>query len=96
MIDLKYWRIMGNGDHAKGLELEGLIAERIAHARKKHPVFAGSKEEALAVIGLEFDEFKKAVQSEGRVRQIDEALDVIATCIRFINAEFPGVLCAPE
>lgn len=63
------------------------IAERLAHAREKHPVFAEGAFHALGIIKDEFDELEHAVEHESRQRQVDEALDVIATCIRFVLGE---------
>ena len=66
------------------------ICERVKWARTKH---AGEWEGqgpyyALGVIGDEFAEFEHAVLSESVERQEDEALDVIATCIRFLAREY--------
>lgn len=64
------------------------LEQRIGEARAKHPNWQGSGPlYALAVIQGEQDELWKAVYSESEERQIDEALDVAATCIRFIMGE---------
>lgn len=63
------------------------LYERVREARKKHPFFARDEIHALDVIGDEFNELLHAIASEPRERQIDEALDVIATCFRFIAGE---------
>ena len=64
------------------------IYARLNHARTKHPVFAKDRLDAFAVIEDEFREFRDAVGMESPERQRDEALDVIATCVRFINEEW--------
>ena len=63
------------------------IAARVEHARKKHPLFAEGKFHALGVIESEFRELEYAIDHESEDRQRDEALDVIATCVRFLCGE---------
>lgn len=64
------------------------LAQRLGEARAKHPTWKGSGAlYALAVIQGEQDELWKAVYSESEERQIDEALDVAATCMRFVMGE---------
>lgn len=69
------------------LRLLGTIAGRVEEARLKHPVFAEGAFHALGVIESEFHELEYAVEHESEERQKDEALDVIATCIRFLCGE---------
>lgn len=78
----------GNGKINRGGIIAAQIAIRLKEARKKHPVFAESRRAALRVIEAEMQELVTAVWSESQERQIDEALDIIATAIRFINREF--------
>ena len=66
------------------------VSRRLDHARTKHPVFADNKEGAFDVIMDEVDELYEAIQNEAWERQVDEALDVIATCVRFIEGEICG------
>ena len=66
------------------------VSRRLDHARTQHPVFADNKEGAFDVIMDEVDELYEAIQNEVRERQIDEALDVIATCVRFIEGDICG------
>ena len=61
---------------------------RLGHARAKHPTFARNQYEACAVIDAEIQELKQAVGCESRQRQIDEALDVAATAMRFVMGEY--------
>ena len=67
-----------------------MLAQRLDHARREHPVFAFSKVEAVAVIRDEMDELVDAVASEGPARVIDEALDVAATAMRLVMGEVKG------
>ena len=64
------------------------VCERVRWARTKHERYANGKYEALGVVASEFLEFEHAVLSESVDRQEDEALDVIATCIRFLAREY--------
>lgn len=66
------------------------IVQRVAEAREKHPVFAEGAYNALGVIEGEFNEFQTAVFHESEERQQDEALDVMATCYRFLKGEHKG------
>lgn len=60
---------------------------RLGHARAKHPTFARNVYEAGEVIDAEMQELKQAIGCESRQRQIDEALDVAATAMRFVMGE---------
>lgn len=66
------------------------IARRVDEARQKHPLFAEGTYNALGVIEAEFRELEWAVEHESNDRQRDEALDVIATCFRFLCREHEG------
>ena len=68
----------------------GMLAARLEHARREHPVFATNTPEAVGVIGREWDELYDAVKSEGPARIIDEALDVAATAMRLVMGEVQG------
>ena len=75
---------IGDGDILHGIKLVNAIAERLRHARRKHGVFAEGAPHALGVIHAEYRELEQAVEhGEGRERERDEALDVIATAARF-------------
>jgi hypothetical protein len=63
------------------------LSLRLGEAREKHPTFARDMFEAYEVIADEVLELRHAIGGETRQRQIDEALDVAATCIRFILGE---------
>ncbi len=66
------------------------ICERVKWARTKHAgEWTGNgKYYALGVIADEMREFEHAVLNESTERQEDEALDVIATCVRFLAKEY--------
>lgn len=76
----------GGGDAGIGRDLLLSLARRVAYARAVHPRFGG-----MASVCGEFDELKLAFVGFGpagdnrRIRE--EALDVMATCIRLINLE---------
>lgn len=63
------------------------IVKRVNEAKVKHPFFAEGRYQALDVVEEEFKEFSHAVFHESEERQRDEALDVIATCFRFLCGE---------
>lgn len=82
--------LIGDGNMEKGLELVKAFAQRLAHARHKHawPEEADGKFQALGVIHAEYLELEQVVEhGEGREREKDEALDVIATAARFWMGE---------
>lgn len=82
----------GNGDVGRGRQALFMLARRLEEATEKHPVFAESAEEAVDVVGEEWAELSQAVDHESTDRQIDEALDVAATAMRFVNGDhkLPG------
>lgn len=68
-----------------------MLANRLEHARREHPVFASSNGVALNVIGNEMDELMFAIfDDEGPARILDEALDVAATAMRLVMGEVEG------
>lgn len=81
----------GNGDVGRGRQALFMLAKRLEEARGKHPVFAESAEEAVDVIESEFWELQYAQDQESQDRQIDEALDVVATVVRFVGKEYDHV-----
>ena len=82
---------IGRGNPADACFLFGGLANRILEAREKHPAFAKNQKEAKGVIMAEVAELCLAIDQESRERQINEALDVMATCARFILGEhLPG------
>ena len=68
----------------------GMLAARLDHARKEHPVFATGNDAALDVILDEAEELSSAIHHEGPARVLDEALDVAATAMRLVMDEVQG------
>jgi hypothetical protein len=69
----------------------GMLAERLAHARREHPVFARSNGQAWAVIDDEVSELEDAIfRDEGPARVLSEALDVAVTAMRLVMGEVQG------
>ena len=77
----------GNGDLGRGQQNLFMLARRLEDARQKHPAWGEGAVAALAVIGEEYNELGRAVAYETPERQLDEALDVAATAMRFVNPE---------
>ena len=80
----------GDGDGTgAGRDLLLSLARRVAYAREVHPRFGG-----MASVCAEFDELKQAYAGFGTGgdprRMREEAIDVMATCIRLINFEEPA------
>ena len=80
--------VIGAGDPFRGLGLLQAVVARLIHARAKHEKFAASPLEAAAMVGSECGELCEAVLRETPERQFDEALDIIATAIRFCGKEW--------
>ena len=78
----------GNGDVGRGQQNLFMLARRLEEARRKHPRWGLGPYYALGVIGSEYREFVRAVEHETPDRQLDEALDVACTCMRFVNREY--------
>lgn len=85
---LRVCEAIGNGDADKGRAMLEAIARRLGEAREKHPAWSEGPYYALGVIHSEFLELERAVEHETEDRQRDEALDVIATAIRFLGEEY--------
>ena len=71
-----------------GRDLLLSLARRVAYAREIHPVFGGmdSVQEEFAELKLAHASF----EADGDPRRMrEEALDLMATCIRLINLEMP-------
>ena len=63
------------------------LSLRLGEAREKHPDFARGAFAAYEVIESEMSELRHAVACEPCERQVDEALDVAVTCLRFVLGE---------
>lgn len=83
----KMLAVWGNGNSDAGMAIFQALTMRLVHARRMHPLFAEGKYRALGVIGSEYQELEYAVGHESPQRQIEEAKDVAATVIRFLNGE---------
>lgn len=77
----------GNGDEQRGQQNLFMLARRLEEARHKHPKWGEGPVAAHEVIGEEYNELGRAVAYETPERQLDEALDVAATAMRFVNKE---------
>ena len=86
--DAQIFEQFGNGDPEKGRDIAGRIAERLIHARQKHPTFAIGRYHALGEMNKEFVEFGKAVEDESPERQDEEALDCTAVTFRWLGGEY--------
>jgi len=63
-----------------------MIEARLEKARAKHPDFAPQgRYQAVSVIGEEYGEFAQAVNDGRLADSVDEALDEIATLVRYIE-----------
>ena len=85
---LRMRKAFGNGNERKGRAIMQAIALRLEEARDKHPVYAERPYHALGVISSEFHELEMSVEHETESRQMDEALDVIATSVRYLREEY--------
>lgn len=76
----------GDGDTEHGRDLLLSLARRVSYAREVHPRFGG-----LASVLDEVHELQLAAnrfKADGDPRRMrEEALDVMATCIRLVNLE---------
>jgi hypothetical protein len=65
-----------------------MLADRLEHARREHPVFARSNGQAWDVIDDEVAELEDAIFHDGRpARVLSEALDVAVTAMRLVMGE---------
>ncbi len=78
----------GCGDGELGRDLLLSLARRVAYAREVHPRFGG-----IGSVADEMRELKRAFSAFAETgdprRMREEALDVMATCIRLVNFEMP-------
>ena len=83
---------IGNGDRERGMQTVFMLAERLEHARRKHPwpehtpnAFA-----AFRALGDECEEVNRALCRETPDRVRDELLDVMAVAVRMLLGECRG------
>ena len=87
---MNYWtaaKMIGGGNVRRGMMTIRALALGCKLARRKHPVFAEGRYQALGVIGEEYRELEQAVERESLERQAAEALDVAITALRFVQEE---------
>ena len=63
------------------------IMEHVIHARAKHPHWYPSDDYVLSVAEMEWGEFAHALRWESRKRAHEEALDLIAVLVRFLQGD---------
>lgn len=80
--------ILGNGNEKVGYARMVEICKRLKYAREKHSWDGYKPLDGYTAISCECCELGLAVMQETPERQHDEALDVIATAIRFANKEW--------
>lgn len=80
--------VLGNGNYLQGIKLLDEITGRLSRARKKHKWHDSTPQNGLEAITGELSELQYAVEHESPARHHDEALDVIATAIRFALREW--------
>ena len=61
------------------------IEKAVKKAELKHPVFAESGYQVVSILAEETGEFAQAVNDKDFNKAESEALDIIATCIRFLK-----------
>lgn len=87
---MNYWtaaKLIGGGNVQRGMMTIRALALGCKLARRKHPLFAEGRYQALGVIGEEYRELERAVERESPERQAAEALDVAITALRFVQEE---------
>ena len=82
------------GERVRGISQQDafdMLARRLEHARREHPVFAQDAGHAVEVVFDEYQELKMAwLHDEGPARILDDALDVAATAMRLVMGEVEG------
>lgn len=83
-------KIIGNGSLEIGIDLIKQIADRLNHARDKHSWPRDTKDIRAAgfVVLNEASELAIEANKRDEARANDEAFDVAATAVRFLNREW--------
>lgn len=80
---------MSRANELNGTEIKQITIARImsavALAREKHPHFTDTPEQAVAIAAEEFGEWAKDVNERRALRAQEEALDLIAVLVRFLE-----------
>ena len=63
------------------------IVQAVRQARAKHPEWRKTAEYAASVVNLEWNEFQHAVRWETKKRAKEEAMDMVAVLVRFIEGD---------
>lgn len=71
----------------RSVDVFSKIAAHVEHARNKHPDWYPSTEYVCAVAEMEWREFLFALEWEGEARAQEEALDLIAVLVRYIEGD---------
>ena len=61
------------------------IEKAVKRAETKHPVFANNAFQVVSIMAEETGEFAQAINDKDFDKAEAEALDLIATCIRFLK-----------
>lgn len=88
---VRIYKAFGNGDIGKGKRLLSDIADRLEHARQKHPKKEWQKMnvmQAFNSLNEEKHEVCKAICHETEERMQSELLDVVAVAVRMWNKEY--------
>lgn len=80
---------LGEGDYSSGRDLLFAIADRLNHARAKHPwpEHAYGAPQAVGALASELREVEFALEHELPERIEDEALDVVVVGLRIFRKE---------
>ncbi len=80
-------QVFGNGDFRRGKMLVVALARRLDETRHRLPAFARDSREALGYIDAGMDGLLHTVRYESEERQMDAALELATSLMRFLNRE---------
>lgn len=63
------------------------IVSHVRHAREKHPAWRRTAQYVKSVADMEYREWVHAIDWENRTRAEEEALDLCAVLIRFVEGD---------
>jgi hypothetical protein len=63
------------------------VVTHVRHAREKHPAWRRTPQYVKSVADMEYREWIHAIDWENRTRAEEEALDLIAILIRFVEGD---------
>ena len=73
-----------NGTETKQITIARIMSA-VARAREKHPHFTDTPEQVVAIAAEEFGEWAKEVNERRALLAQEEALDLIAVLVRFLE-----------